>query len=133
MTSLPRVRDDSLPEGVDYFSEKYDGCEYSVTCLNCPLPECRFDNPLEFKAESFARRNAMIWRWRTEVGMSVLEISRQLKLAKRTVFGILAKGPHEMDPLDEVEWSQTSSETAGVAPRAAQRKTAPSRVVYESV
>lgn len=133
MITLPLARTDALPDGTDYFSEKYDGCEVSPSCLDCPLSRCRLDNPLDFRGEAFTRRNAMIWRWRTEVGLSVLEIARQLKLAKRTVYGILARGPYEMSPLDEAEMTSAIPEPAVVAERGAQAQTAHSRVLYESV
>lgn len=35
---------DTLPEGMDYSD---DGCDYAPKCLECPLPACRYDNPLK--------------------------------------------------------------------------------------
>lgn len=37
-----------FPEGFRHTQRKtqgrrYDGCEFSPSCLNCPLPKCRYD------------------------------------------------------------------------------------------
>ena len=42
--SLPksRGRHDSLPEYARY---RDDGCDISESCLTCPLPRCRYEEP----------------------------------------------------------------------------------------
>lgn len=43
---MPRRRGprrDALPEGREY---RDDGCEVSGSCLSCPLPRCRFEEPV---------------------------------------------------------------------------------------
>jgi hypothetical protein len=37
-----RVREDALPENLDYADS---GCDIWDRCLTCPLPRCRYDEP----------------------------------------------------------------------------------------
>jgi len=39
ITTLPAKREK------EYFSQKDTGCEYSRTCLECPRPVCKHDDP----------------------------------------------------------------------------------------
>ena len=42
VTPLPVTRCDPLPENARY---RDTGCEYSSSCLACPLPACKYDMP----------------------------------------------------------------------------------------
>lgn len=31
--------------GIGYFAYRDDGCDVSPTCLQCPLPQCKYEAP----------------------------------------------------------------------------------------
>lgn len=106
MTTLPFVRVDTLPEGVDWSDT---GCAVAPSCLACPLPQCRWDEPSDYSAEARARRAEMVWRWRVTSSLSVTAIARALKCSTRTIHRILQAGKPEGDStgsLDPVESAQ---------------------------
>ena len=87
--TLPFVRVDKLPEGVDW---KDNGCAVAPACLACPLSQCRLDHPTAYSAEARARRAEMVWRWRVASSLSVTAIARALKCSPRTIQRILQAG-----------------------------------------
>jgi len=42
---FPKVRRTRGERLEDYFVDD-DGCEYSLSCLQCPLPVCKYDDPV---------------------------------------------------------------------------------------
>lgn len=66
-----------------------DGCdEVASSCLNCPLPECRYDNPIAYQAFRRAqvqedKKKKVLELWMG--GVSALQIGRDLKVRPKTV------------------------------------------------
>ena len=90
------IREDALPEGSAYLvGGMDDGCEVSLSCLSCPLPLCKFDDPNyvspELALEHSAREETIIKL--TEQGMSARAISNKMGkgYSKRTVQRIRVK------------------------------------------
>ena len=81
-----RVRLDTLPEHHTY---KDDGCEVSPSCLRCPLPQCKHDEPGWYLRERRAERDRTMSRLRSREGMSVTQLARRFGVSKRTVFRAL--------------------------------------------
>ena len=79
---LPIVRIDTLPEGIRY---RDVGCSISPSCLNCPLPECRYDEDAAKKVR--ARRDRRV-RALKRNHVPVDEIARQFSVSTRTVYRI---------------------------------------------
>ena len=69
---LAPVRSDTLPENTRY---KDDGCDVSSTCLDCPLPLCKYDDPGWLQRESRRTRDDEIFGLR-EKRVPVAEISQ---------------------------------------------------------
>ena len=44
MTATPSAKSllDAIPE---FYHYEDTGCEVSPSCLNCPLPQCKYDDP----------------------------------------------------------------------------------------
>ena len=86
MTMIRLVRTDTLPENINY---RDDGCEVSISCLVCPLPICKFDDPgwLQ-RARRQSRDEAMISARRAE-SLSVAEIADRFEVSTRTVHRVL--------------------------------------------
>ncbi|MDA1297560.1 MAG: helix-turn-helix domain containing protein [Chloroflexi bacterium] len=87
MTFEP-VRSDTLPENTRYVD---DGCEASESCLTCPLPMCKFDDPGWMRREDRGQRDDEIFRLR-KAGISVPELARQFRVSTRTVHRIIQRG-----------------------------------------
>jgi hypothetical protein len=78
--------EDLLPEHIQY---RDDGCEVSPTCLECPLPVCRYEVPGGLAALQRGPRDAQILAAH-ERGAAIDGICREFGLSRRSVFRILA-------------------------------------------
>lgn len=78
---------DGLPEQMHYTDT---GCEASMSCLGCPLPRCRFDDPAWYSAYKLRERdeeiasachyeNLQIWEVASRFGISVRTVHRALR------------------------------------------------------
>jgi hypothetical protein len=86
MTTIRLVRADTLPENINY---RDDGCEVSFSCLVCPLPICKFDDPGWLQRETRQSRDeAMITARRLET-LSVAQIAERFEVSTRTVHRVL--------------------------------------------
>lgn len=98
MTTL--VRRDTLPDGVDYPD---DGCDIAPSCLNCPLPVCKWDYPgvtgnnvkrawhRNIRTEAIRRDRA--------AGMMVKAIMQKHGVSQRTVMRALHDAPNDPIPV----------------------------------
>lgn len=78
-------RIDALPEYTDY---RDTGCDLFPSCLNCPLPRCRYDEPGGAPALLRAGRDAaIVAAYRS--GKRVDELARMFGISRRTVFRVL--------------------------------------------
>ena len=80
---LRPVRADTLPEHHTY---KDDGCEVSPSCLRCPLPQCKHDEPGWYLRQRREERDRTMLRLRSREGMTVTQLARRFGVSKRTVF-----------------------------------------------
>jgi hypothetical protein len=85
---LAPVRSDTLPENTRY---RDDGCDVSATCINCPLPVCKYDDPGWLRRENRHDRDVEILQQRDE-GLPVPDIARRFGLSTRTVHRVLQRG-----------------------------------------
>lgn len=86
---LSRVRADSLPEYTRY---RDDGCDIHATCLTCPLPRCRYEEPGGLRAILNDRRDRQIVALRLR-GVPVDDLAGRFHISRRTVFRVLAGRP----------------------------------------
>lgn len=82
---LPR-RIDALPEHTDYVDR---GCDLFPSCLNCPLPRCRYEEPGGANALMRSGRDASIVAMAGERGMTVDALAQMFGLSRRTIFRVL--------------------------------------------
>jgi hypothetical protein len=71
---------DHLPENTHY---RDDGCEISPRCLECPLPQCRYDLPP--KRAGALMREAELRRLLAD-GLTADQAAAQMGVSRRTVF-----------------------------------------------
>ncbi len=85
-TALPRVRVDALPDHTDY---RDTGCELSPSCLNCPLPRCKYDEPASARRAGIERRDREIALIRRKHRAPIMALARTYGISRRSVFRIL--------------------------------------------
>ena len=83
---------EGLPEEFDYPDV---GCDLFPACLNCPLPRCRYDEPLAMRYEGKRRRDKEVMRLREVEGASIKELTSIFGLSRRTIHRILRRYRNE--------------------------------------
>ncbi len=73
---------DLLPEYTNYQDE---GCEFSPSCLNCPLSRCIYDEPRGRQRQLKMRRDKEIARLFHDEGKGVRELARRFGVSERTI------------------------------------------------
>ncbi|MBI4297847.1 MAG: hypothetical protein HY676_04880 [Chloroflexi bacterium] len=77
---------DILPELYPY---RDDGCEVSPSCLCCPLPICKYDDPGWLLREQRQKRDREVLTLKQQTGKSVPQLAHHFRLSQRTVHRIL--------------------------------------------
>ena len=76
----------------DYLTEEYeyrdDGCDLFPSCLNCPLPRCRYDEK-GTRVRKQLRDGEILRLWIE--GKDVKELSQEFKVSQRTVQRVLSQ------------------------------------------
>ena len=92
-----RVRADSLPEFTRY---RDDGCDVNPSCLTCPLPRCRYDEPGGLTGLLNGLRDREIVALKSR-GVAVEEIADTFGVSRRTVFRVLTEKYKARRPVRE--------------------------------
>jgi hypothetical protein len=84
-------RIDALPEYTDYNDT---GCDLYPSCLGCPLPRCRYEEPGGAAAMLRSGRDASILRLAAQDGVTVDRLAEMFGLSRRTIFRVLRSARH---------------------------------------
>jgi len=79
---MTTTRTDALPEHIAYQDE---GCSVSPTCLNCPLPVCKYDMGMRRHVLTSYMRAFAIQRDRAATGARISELAQRHGCSVRTV------------------------------------------------
>ena len=79
---------DVLPEQHQYRDE---GCDVSPSCLRCPLPWCKYDDPAAYHRELRLSRDREVMQVKREQGKTVPQLARHFGLSERTIHRILER------------------------------------------
>lgn len=79
-------RTDALPEHTAFTDT---GCDLHRSCLHCPLPRCRYDEPGGAPAMHRADRDATMRSMAEEEGLSADALAERFGVSRRTVFRVL--------------------------------------------
>ena len=82
------ARIDALPEYLDYTDT---GCDLYSSCLNCPLPRCRYDDPGGAPAMLRTGRDEAILRYAAKDDVSIDSLAEMFGLSRRTIFRVLKR------------------------------------------
>jgi hypothetical protein len=85
-----RVREDALPDRMAFPDT---GCELAPSCLHCPLPRCKHDEPGGARRLATDARDREIVLLRTKYRAPVRMLAQAYGLSRRSVFRILAAAP----------------------------------------
>ena len=80
-------RRDSLPEHADY---RDSGCDLYPSCLACPLPRCRYDEPGGLRTILKRARDEELLRLACE-DVRPEELAARCRVSPRTVYRVLAR------------------------------------------
>ena len=80
------------PEDASEFYHYVDtGCEASDSCLDCPLPQCRYDDPAWYLRNRRLARDFRIVRTMQQEALSIEDTAQRFGITNRTVFRILQR------------------------------------------
>ena len=79
---------DRVPELTSY---RDMGCDIHPTCLTCPLPRCRYDEPGWQQREERQQRDVELLQVQLRHSMSVEELATHFGVSSRTVHRILKR------------------------------------------
>ena len=80
-----------------------NGCEVAVTCLECPLPRCKFDDMEWFGKYRRLARDLRITSIIDEEGLSIADAAKRFSITPRTVFRVLSRSREAMRELTPAE------------------------------
>ena len=91
-----KLAPDILPE---FYPYRDIGCEASPSCLECPLPQCKYDNPGWLQREKRSERDRQIVYAFRRDGLTAPQVAARFDLSHRTIFRILRRHEDEMGEL----------------------------------
>ncbi len=103
----PRVRSDALPEFTRY---RDNGCDVHPSCLTCPLPRCRYEEPGGLRALLNKTRDAQIVNQRAS-GVPVAELATRFGVSRRTVFRVLGNKSRQPIPIRQQDAAPANGQT----------------------
>lgn len=89
------ARCDALPEHTDYADT---GCDLAPSCLNCPLPRCKYDSPGGAAAMLRNSRDAAIADAVRRRNLPIDDVAAMFGLSRRSVFRALRRIPAPPSP-----------------------------------
>ena len=82
----------TTPDDISEFYHYEDtGCEVSDSCLDCPLPFCKYDDPSWYQRNRRLARDFQILRVMTQESLSIEETAQRFSVTARTVFRIMQR------------------------------------------
>ena len=79
---------DTVPE---FYHYEDTGCEVSECCLTCPLPQCKFDDPIWFQRHRRLAKDFRMWNTMRSEGLTAEEAADRFSVTVRTVFRIIRR------------------------------------------
>ncbi|MEE2880527.1 MAG: transposase family protein [Chloroflexota bacterium] len=79
---------DIVPEFIHY---EDTGCEVSQACLNCPLPQCKYDDPAWFQRHQRLIKDLKVLTVMRLENLTVEETAEHFSVTVRTIFRIMRR------------------------------------------
>ncbi len=81
----------TLDDASEFYHYEDNGCEASDSCLDCPLPFCKHDNPSWYQRNRRLARDFRILQAMTQDSLSIEETAARFSVTARTVFRIMQR------------------------------------------
>ena len=86
MAPVPAI--DATPE---FFHYEDTGCEVSDSCLNCPLPQCKYDDPIWYQRNRRLAKDFQVMTTIQLENLSVEAAAERFSVTVRTIFRIISR------------------------------------------
>ena len=80
-----RTTVDAVPDFIHY---EDTGCEVSLSCLNCPLPQCKYDDPAWFQRYWRYGKDLTVLTAMQLENLTVDQAAERFSVTVRTIFRI---------------------------------------------
>ena len=81
----------ALDDISEFYHYEDTGCEASDSCLDCPLPFCKYDDPAWYQRNRRLARDFRILHVMTQESLSIEETAQRFSVTVRTVFRIMQR------------------------------------------
>ena len=78
-------------EAFEFYHYEDTGCEVSDSCLDCPLPRCRYDDPEWYRLNRRLAKDFRIVQVMEQERLTVEETAERFSVTIRTVFRIVQR------------------------------------------
>ena len=75
----------------EFYHYADSGCEASDSCLDCPLPRCRYDDPLWYQRNRRLARDLRIIHTMQRESLTVKEAAARFSVTPRTLLRIMQR------------------------------------------
>ena len=75
----------------EFYHYEDTGCEASESCLNCPLPRCKHDDPAWYQRNRRRAKDFQVMYAMQLEGLSMEEAAERFSVTVRTIFRILQR------------------------------------------
>ena len=86
--TLTKTLMDAVPEFCHY---EDTGCDVSSSCLNCPLLQCKYDDPTWFQRHRRIARDLKVRLTMQSESLTVEEAAERFSVTVRTIFRIMRR------------------------------------------
>lgn len=87
-TLIARPQVDEVPE---FYPYEDTGCEVSSSCLNCPLPQCKYDDPIWYQKNRRLAKDLKVYTTMQIEQLTVEEAAERFSVTVRTIFRIMRR------------------------------------------
>ena len=81
----------SAEDASEFYHYEDTGCEASESCLDCPLPVCKYDDPVWYQRNRRLARDFRMLHIMNRESLSVEEAAERFSVTVRTVFRIMQR------------------------------------------
>ena len=87
----PTLRRATPDDASEFYHYEDTGCEASDSCLDCPLPFCKYDDPSWYQRNRRLARDFRILHVMNQESLSIEETAERFSVTVRTVFRIMQR------------------------------------------
>ena len=85
------AKTDTTVQETKHYEDK--GCQASPSCLTCPLPQCKYDDPSWFHKLKQVKKDLSILNEMQAENLTVDETAKRFSVSTQTILRILRRSP----------------------------------------